>query len=130
MMSESEVQQLIQIEARKHGIVLMRNNSGSFKNNDGRWVRFGLNNLSAKQNAQIKSSDLIGIKPVTITNEMVGQTFALFIAIEVKAEEWSPAKKLDAHEIAQKNFMDWVRHLGGLSGFCNGVDSLITLLRN
>lgn len=108
----------------------MRNNSGSFKNPNGQWVRFGLGNESSKRSQNIKSSDLIGIKPVVITPDMVGQTFALFVAVEVKSEEWSPAKKFDTHEIAQKNFMDWVKHLGGIAGFCNNVDSFLNLLRN
>ena len=107
----------------------MRNNSGAMKNEEGRVVRFGLGNESVKRSEHIKSSDLIGIWPVTITPQMVGSTVGLFVAVEVKSPDWNPAKKLDARETAQKNFIDWIRSLGGIAGFANNVDGLLKILR-
>lgn len=127
--SESEVQQLIQMQARYHGCVLMRNNSGACVDDTGRLVRYGLGNISKKHQENSASSDLIGITQVTITPEMVGQTIGVFTAIEVKKEAWKPDKKLDKHEQAQENFMQWVRSLGGLAGFANDVDKLHLIIR-
>ena len=107
----------------------MRNNSGAFTDSQGRHVRFGLGNESVKRSQHIKSSDLIGIWPVTITPSMVGQTLGVFVAIEVKSPSWNPSKKLDAHETAQFNFIQWVRSLGGVGSFANSVDSLMKILK-
>lgn len=126
-MSESEIQQRIQIEAAKIGCVLMRNNSGAMRDETGRVVRYGLGNTSPKQ--ETKSSDLIGITMVTITPEMVGRTIGVFTAIEVKKEEWNARKKLDAHEKYQANFLTWIRMKGGIAGFANSVESFNDLVR-
>lgn len=129
MKDESEIQQLIQIEAAKSGCLLMRNNSGALQDATGRTVRYGLGNVSAKYSENIKSSDLVGITTITITPDMVGKQIGVFTAVEVKKEGWSIDKKLDKREQAQKNFIDWVRSRGGLAGFASSLDSLAEILR-
>ena len=126
MRDESEIQQLIQIEAAKTGTILLRNNSGSLLDKNNRPIRFGLGNVSAKQNKDFKSSDLIGITPVVITKEMVGVTIAIFTAIEVKKEGWK--YKGDERENGQNNFINWVKKLGGLAGFCNSIEDFKKVL--
>ena len=118
--SESEVQQLIMLEAPKYGIVLMRNNSGAGKfideiSGNTSFVRFGLNNLSKEQNKKIKSSDLIGIQA------------GRFIAIEVKKEGWKFNPK-DERELAQLAFIDFIRLHHGIAGFCASVDDFLRLM--
>lgn len=115
MKSESEIQQMIQLEAAKYGCVLMRNNSGSFADKDGRHVRFGLNNLSKEQNERIKSSDLIGLWK------------GRFVAVEVKKEGWKFNPK-DKREVAQLAFIDWIKSHGGIAGFCASVADFHRLL--
>ena len=120
MKSESEVQQLIMLEAPKIGCILMRNNSGAGKfidENTGNesYVRFGLNNLSKEQNKKIKSSDLIGL--------MGGR----FIAIEVKKEGWKFNPK-NEREVAQLAFIDWIKANNGWAGFCSSVAEFRKLL--
>lgn len=127
MRSESEIQQLVQIEAAKHGIILMRNNSGALKDKTGRMIFFGLGNISKKHGENSKSSDLIGITSVTVTPEMVGRTLAVFTAIEVKEEAWKPSTT-DKRERAQRNFIEWVKSRGGIAGFVNSVESFKRLL--
>lgn len=127
-MSESEVQQLVQLEARHHESVLMRNNSGSFVDKDGRHVRFGLGNVSAKLNNTLKSSDLIGITTITVTQDMLGKKVGVFTAIECKDTNW-PGEIKTAREVAQNNFITLVRERGGIAGFCNSVESFIRLMR-
>lgn len=54
---------------------LFRNNVGTLRDARGGYVTYGL---------CVGSSDLIGYKTVTITQEMVGQQIAQFVAIEGK----------------------------------------------
>jgi len=124
---EDEVQQLIQLEAARYRVALMRNNVGVLKDLTGRPVRYGLNNLSAEMNKNSKSSDLIGITPVVITPEMVGRTIGVFTAVEVKGEKWK--KISNDRERAQQNFITWVISLGGIGKICNSVDSFKELIK-
>ena len=118
MKSEDEIDQEIQLEAAKMGILLMRNNSGAMTDDTGRLVRYGLGNIS--KNQKFKSSDRIAIKPVTITPEMVGQTIGVFVAIEMKKEGWK--YKGDEREQGQKNFIDYITARGGKAFFCCSVE--------
>lgn len=111
-----------------HGCQLMRNNSGALLDATGRPVRYGLGNISKAHNDKIKSSDLIGFTKVVITPDMVGKTIAVFTAVEVKESTWNYQKKLDARELAQLNFIVWIRKNGGLAGFANAVDKLKSIL--
>ncbi len=99
----------------------MRNNSGALKDKDGRVVRFGLNNISDKQNAEFKSSDRIAIMPVTITPEMVGKTVGIFMAVEMKKEGWKFTGK--DREVGQQNFIDYINARGGIAFFCESVET-------
>lgn len=128
MKSESETQQLIQIESPNWYCNLMRNNSGCFKDETGRLVRFGLDNTSTKRNELIKSSDLIGIKSIKITQEMVGQIVGVFTAIEVKKENWKRSKT-DKKEEAQATFIEFIKAKGGIAGFCKNVDEFKKLMK-
>jgi hypothetical protein len=118
--SESRVQSLVQLEAVKKRIWPLRNNSGAMQDETGRQVRFGLGNVSKKFNEVMKSSDLIGVEPVVITQDMVGKTIGRFWARECKPEGWT--YKGTEREIAQKNFIDKVNSLGGNARFTNGTD--------
>lgn len=115
--SETNIQQQIRIASYQHHCPLLRNNSGACRDDTGRLIRYGLGNDSAKINAVFKSSDLIGIRRVTITPEMVGQIVGLFWAVEVKKPGWS----MDKRARAQQNFGDWVQTHGGLFQFATGV---------
>lgn len=128
MKSESEIQQEIQLEAAKFGIVLMRNNSGAFQDATGRVVRYGLDNTSKKRNEEIKSSDLIGIVPIMVTPEMVGHMVGMFIAVEVKDEKWNPEHKGDKRQHAQENFVNFVKSKGGVAGIINSVAAFRKLI--
>lgn len=134
MRSESEIQQLIQIEGRKNNATLLRNNSGAFKDETGRLVRYGLGNDSIARNENIKSSDLIGFTKIVVTPDMVGKMIAVITAIEVKKEDWKPDKKLDKREQAQKKFLDWISTNCGIAFFANSVqrfpEQLDSAIRN
>lgn len=115
--SEDEVMQLIRIEAAVWGIVLMRNNSGVLKNERGTPIRFGLMNESKKQNATIKSSDLLGPMPPN----------GRLICVEVKEEGWQFNPK-NEREVAQLNFINFMKSKGAVAGFCSSVEDFLKLI--
>lgn len=120
--SEAAVQQLVRLEASRLGMRLFRNNVGACKDETGRVIRYGLCNDSAQMNKTVKSSDLIGIRPVIITPDMVGHTIGQFVAREVKRPGWS--YRGTDREVAQQAFGQLVLKLGGDFKFCTGEGSL------
>lgn len=112
--SESDNQNQVRLTASKAGARLWRNNVGTAQTSTGSIVRFGLANDSKKMNEQIKSSDLIGIKPILIN----GQVFGQFTAREVKAAGWKYTGT--ARERAQLRFIELVNTMGGDASFSTG----------
>lgn len=116
--SEARVQDEARLKASKLGWRLFRNNVGSLRDERGIPVRYGLCNDTPAMNKRVKSSDLIGIRPVIITPDMVGTTLGQFVAREVKREGWK--YKGTEHEQAQLRFGEIVTSLGGDFKFWNG----------
>lgn len=128
MSNESVVQQQVRLALARVGAQVWRNNTGACTDDTGRLIRYGLANESAQLNAVIKSSDLIGVVPVTITPDMVGKTVGVFAAVECKRPGWhlTPGDKRGQ---AQQRFIDLVRQVGGMGGFAADVSDLATILR-
>ncbi len=101
------------------GVVLYRNQVGLAKYNvDGRefQVPYGLCK---------GSSDLIGWRSLVITPEMVGQTFARFVAIEVKG---TLGKRKYQLRPEQKLFLSLVERSGGLAGVARSEEDARRIL--
>ncbi len=116
--SESRIQKNIRLATNLTGGLLFRNNSGSavFKQRGViRHVRYGLGNDSKLLNAEFKSSDLIGITPITIEPRHVGRVFGVFTALEVKSGNW--IYHATQREIAQLHFLNTIRERGGIATF-------------
>ena len=113
---EDPIQNRTRLLAAQMGLALWRNNSGAYQDIRGQWVRYGLCNDSKKVNEQIKSSDLIGITPTLVTQEMVGTIVGIFTAVEMKKEGWHLIPS-DKRGHAQAKFHDIVRQHGGFAGF-------------
>lgn len=120
--SESRQDSLLAMEADRKGVILWRNNVGALLDKRGVPVRYGLANESKKINERMKSSDRIGIKPVLITQPMVGRVIGQFVAREVKEAGWRYTGK--GREEAQYNFIRLVISYGGDAGFCTGEGTL------
>lgn len=120
--SEAAIQNRIRLEASAKGLRIWRNNVGVLMDERGIPVRFGLANDSKQMNNHIKSSDLIGIRPVRILPNMVGSVIGQFVAREVKAGSWHYTGT--PRELAQLRYLELVVSLGGDAAFANAEGSL------
>lgn len=87
---ETNIMNKIMLAASKKGWHIWRNQVGNFKTMDGsRTINIGVKG----------SADLMAVKPTVITPDMVGQTLAVFVAVEVKTatgRQSEPQKKWQA----------------------------------
>lgn len=114
--SEARQQSLVRLAAPKVGFWLTRNNVGALQDKRGVPVRYGLANESPQQNEMLKSADLIGIRQVVVTHEMVGRVIGQFASVEMKHEGWT-YNAHDSHEAAQFRWMNFVISKGGYATF-------------
>ena len=118
-MNEAEVQNQLRLTASKAGWRLFRNNVGAGKLENGNYIRWGLANDSSKVNENIKSGDLIGIRPVLITEDMVGSVIGQFVSLEVKAPGWKYNPN-NARDVAQSRWAEIILLLGGYAKITTG----------
>jgi hypothetical protein len=107
-MREQSIMQRVQLEASRKGWRVFRNNVGCLMDQRGVPVRYGL---------MVGSGDLIGWRPVTITPEMVGQTLAQFVSLEVKGPRGVVSE-------AQQRWAGMVERAGGLALVVRGAEEL------
>jgi hypothetical protein len=110
--TEQTIQQQIRIACSTGNTRLFRNNTGTLRDANGRPVQFGLCKGSA---------DLIGWKRVTVTEEMVGSTVAVFLSIEVKTATGRLRPE-------QQQWLDAVHAAGGIAGVARSVSDAERLL--
>lgn len=122
--SEAYVQSEVRLEAAQKGVFLMRNNVGACTDQHGRLIRYGLANESPKQNERLKSSDLVGIRPVLVTPAHVGSTIGQFVARECKRRDWNGPRAGDDREQAQLRFLNLITAAGGDAAFANREGTL------
>lgn len=113
--SEAAVQVRVRIAVSRMGWRVFRNNVGAGKLQDGSFVRWGLCNDSAQLNDKLKSSDLVGIRPVLITPMHVGRLIGQFVSLEVKEAGWHYTGT--PREVAQNAWLGLITALGGHARF-------------
>ena len=112
MNPETSLQNKLRLKLHKLGVLNFRNNTGALKDKNDRLVRYGLCK---------GSSDIIGIRPVRITPEMVNEIIGQFVAVEVKV----PGKRATDD---QQQFLQAVRGHGGLAGVAHSEEEVADLL--
>lgn len=117
-LSEAALQNQYRFKMGIEGGILWRNNVGALLDERGVPVRYGLANESKAMNEVFKSGDLIGIRPVKITADMVGTTIGQFVSAEMKHGGWQYTGT--PREKAQRNWIDLVRSMGGEANFVAG----------
>ena len=115
---ETAVSNAIQLDLLGQPVRLLRNNVGGLKDRTGRFVAYGLGSSGGK--VLRGPSDLIGWRSVTITPDMVGQTIAVFAAVEVK-DKAQPTPE-------QERFIAEVQQAGGLAGVARSVEDARRIL--
>ena len=110
--SEHEIQQRIRLACGRGTVRLWRNNTGALVDQQGRFVRFGLCK---------GSSDLIGLRALEITPELVGQRLAQFVALEIKTGSGTVSQE-------QQAFLRLVQELGGVAAVCRSIEQARAVL--
>lgn len=123
MKSEKRIEQEITLECSQVGSTVFKNQVGTayrgrmiVKNG----VRMILDPVLVRYGLDKGSSDLIGIRPMVITQDMVGKTFGQFLSIEVKKDKTKGYK-------ATKEQKDWIAFIngnGGLGFVCDDPDEI------
>lgn len=113
-MTEAALMRQIQVACTDNRTRLWRNNNGALRDQNGQLVKYGL---------APGSSDLIGIRMITITPEMVGRTVGVFCALEVKLPTNNERPAI------QLAFTRIVQCLGGVAGFVTSEQEALALLR-
>lgn len=114
-MTEAAIQQQVRLALARAGAVAFRNNIGAYTDpKTNRVIKYGVCNPGG--------SDLIGWTPVLVTPDMVGQTLAVFTAVEVKAPSGRPTEH-------QLNFIAQVLKAGGLAGIARSAADAVAILR-
>lgn len=121
--SEGAVQNAVRREGASKGILLMRNNVGALIDERGVPVRYGLANDSKAVNERMKSGDLIGIRPLLITEEHFGRLIGQFVSREIKAPGWKYNPN-NAREAAQMRWATLVASKGGDACITDRVGTL------
>lgn len=112
---ESELLVAILLECGSGATRLFRNNVGVLQDRNGQHIRYGVCNPGG--------SDLIGWTKVVITPEMVGQTVAVFTAVETKTATGRVTPE-------QQRFIQAVADSGGRSGVARSVADAAGIIAN
>jgi hypothetical protein len=117
--TETDIQRRIQIALSWRDARMFRNNVGeawlgrNFTIRDGKLIDGKAHRVA--YGLAPGSSDLIGLRSVPVTPQMVGMHVAVFCAVEVKSEKGRSSQEQDS-------FLEMVQSLGGMSGIARSVE--------
>lgn len=104
----------VMLAASEAGHRLWNNNRGSVRMPDGSWLTYGVGPNGA--------SDLLGLTRRLILPEHIGQTWAVFTAVEGKTGKQTPRKD-------QEQFLQAIERLGGVATWGTDPDDILKDLR-
>lgn len=99
-MRDSSISDRVLLELTAQDWLLWKNPVGSARLDSGQFVRFGVCNPGG--------SDLIGLRSVVVTPDMVGQRLAVFAAIESKTKNYNVSRP-------QRLFLNAISRAGGIA---------------
>jgi len=132
-MKEQAIQNMIRVKLSELGIINFRNNTGMGWAGKAQKIRATGNILVQPGDVIVRnarplhaglcegSSDIIGVKTVVITEDMIGQTVGIFVAPEVKTKKGKASAK-------QEIFMDNINKAGGIAGVVRSPEEAEELL--
>lgn len=112
-MKESAVLRAVRVRVGKLKCILLRFQVGTFFSPNGDIVRIGEKGVS----------DLLGIVPHVVTQEDVGKTFGIFLALETKTTTGRIRKE-------QGPFLRRVNALGGLGAIVRSAEDAEDVVKN
>jgi hypothetical protein len=125
--AEKKVQNEIRLALSPDTVLFRANVGQAWTGNDCRPLRDGSVVITDarpfKTGLPAGFSDLFGIQPVMITEDMVGQTVGLFVAIEVKAPRGRDPTDNQSH------FLQVVRERGGRAGVARSVSDAENIVK-
>ena len=120
-MKESDIQRAVMLAASSAGLTVWRNNTGQAWAGTAQRLQDGsilIRDPRPLHAGLCKgSSDLIGLRRVLVTPEMVGRTLAQFTGIEVKRPGQRPTPE-------QAHFLEFVQDAGGLALVARSPDDI------
>ena len=123
-MKEGDIQRSVMLAASSAGLTVWRNNVGQAWAGSAQRLKDGsilIRNPRPLHAGLCKgSSDLIGLRRVVVTPELVGRTIAQFTGIEVKRPGQHPKPE-------QARFLEFVREAGGLALVARSADDILKL---
>ena len=126
MNKETKIQRLIQLAVSAAKTIIFRNETGNFWT--GKVIHKSGNQVTLADARMVPcglkkgSSDLIGITPVIITEDMIGKTFGVFTAIEVK----TPAGRATTEQLT---FNSVIRKAGGYAGIARSPEDALNIIK-
>lgn len=125
-MSEASIQNRILLALSEAGATVFRQNTGMGYVGEVTRLRDGsvlIKNPRPLHAGLCKgSSDIIGMVPVVVTDEMVGQTLARFVAVEVKDARGRPSPE-------QTRFIDHALAQGAAAGVARSTDDALSIIK-
>lgn len=126
MSSEAGIQKHVMLALSNAGATIWRNNTGQAWVGDATRLANGdvlLKNPRPLHAGLCKgSSDLIGVRPLLITEQHLGATIGQFVAVEVKSARGRPTQE-------QANFLGHVQSCGGAAGIARSPDDALSILK-
>jgi len=112
---EQNILQRVRLKASELGAILWRNNCGAYKSESGHYIKYGV--------ASPGGSDLLGMIPMVVTQDMVGKMIAIFTAFEIKKEggRITPEQQL---------FINIVEKNGGIAAIIRSAEDVEGVICN